>query len=193
MNDTKGYILEIRHTLTERLMIRFLIYLIVSALFFGIAFAFVSIFFRDGYFIIVRTATSNGNFAKNVLSLLHRTFPTAVTLLILYVSSHTVLSPIVSAGVSAWRGFSLGCMCALLRNGLIRGLDNRTAVLFCFAATIIIIFLSSISNICSMCICRAYADRMPYIERELVAEYLRIFLVLSGVSFLLVGACAILI
>lgn len=194
MNDTKNYIFEIRDTMPERLTVRFLVYLIISALSFGVAFAIVALFVPNGYFLIVRPASVYKNGISAFLSVTERAFPVATALFILYAASHTVLSPVISAAISVWRGFSLGCICKLMRDGAVAGVGRSVtfAVLLYFAATVIVIFLSSLSNLYSLCICRAYSAQMPSIKRELALEYLRLFLILSGGIFILTAVATVL-
>ena len=61
-----------------------------------------------------------------------------------------------------------------------------------FAATVLMILLAAVSHIYSLGLCRAHADRMFRIRREIAAEYLRLFLILSGGVFVL-GCAAVLL
>ena len=194
MNDTKSYILELRGTLTGRLAGRFLFFLLLSALSCGIAFAVTSQTSPDGYFLAIRPV-GQGSFSGTVLSVLRCALPSAVSLLLIYAAAHTSASQAVSAAVIMWRGIALGCAGGLISGGTVESVSRYwiPALTLYFAATVLTCLLAAVSHVYSLCFCRAYSDRKFRILRELAAEYLRIFLILSGGVFVTVCAAVLLI
>ena len=193
MNDTKSYILGLRDTLSGRLAGRFLFFLLLSALSCGTAFALTSQASFGGYFLAVRPV-GQGSFVGTALAVLRCALPSAVSLLLIYGAAHTVFSQAVSGAVLLWRGISLGCAGGLISGGTVESVGRHwiPALTLYFAATVLMILLAAVSHIYSLGLCRAHADRMFRIRREIAAEYLRLFLILSGGVFVL-GCAAVLL
>ncbi len=195
MNDTKNYIFELRDTLTQRLAGRFLFFLLLSALSAGIAFAVTSQTSFSGYFLAVHPVETGNGFLRTALSVIRCTLPSALSLLALCISSHTTFSQAVSAAVLLRRGICLGCAGALMANGTVRSIGPywTLALTLYFAASVLIVLLAAVSHLYSLGLCRAYTDRRNRLRRELAAEYLRLFLLLSGGVFILESAGVLLI
>lgn len=195
MNDTKNYILNLRDTLAGRLAGRFLFFLFLFALSCGIAFAVTSQTSFGGYFLAVRPVETGVGFPRTALSVIRCTLPSAVSLLAVWISAHTTFSQAVSAAVLLWRGLCLGCAGGLMNGGTVVSIGPHwtAALILYFAASVLIVLLAACTHVCSLCLCRAYADRMFRIHREIEGEYLRIFLVLSGGVFLLGGTAVMMI
>lgn len=193
MNDTKSYILEMRDTLAGRLAARFLFFLLLFALSCGIAFAVTSQASYGGYFLAIRPV-ERGSLSVTVLSVLRCALPSAVALLIIYAAAHTAVSQAVSGAVLLWRGICLGCAGGLMTGGMVESIGRYwiPALTLYFAASVLMILLAAVSHVYSLCLCRAHADRMFRIRREIAAEYLRLFLILSGGVFVL-GCAAVLL
>ncbi len=196
MNDTKSYIFEMRDTMAGRLAGRFLFFLLLFVLSCGIAFAVTSQTSYGGYFLAIRPVdTGHGRFFGTVLSVLRCALPSAVSLLVICAAAHTVFSQAVSAAVLLWRGLCLGCAGGLMTCGAVASIGPywTLALTLYFAASVLIVLLAAASHIYSLVLCRTHADRMFRIRREIAAEYLRLFLILSGGVFVLGGAAVLLI
>ena len=82
----------------------------------------------------------------------------------------------------------------LISGGMVESVGRYwiPALTLYFAATVLMILLAAVSHLYSLGICRAHSDGMTRIRRELAAEYLRMFLILSGGVFIL-GCTAVLL
>lgn len=194
MNDTKSYILQTRENLAKRLAGRFIAYLILFALSCGGAFAFASLYDCGGYFLAV-SPVERGGFLRTVLSVIRCTLPSAVCLLAVYAAAHTIVSQAVSGAILVWRGLCLGCAGGLMGRGAVYSIDSSwsLALTLYFLASVVMMLLAAYSYIYSLCLCRAHSDGTAHIRREVAAEYLRLFLFLSGAVFAAGGAAVFLI
>ncbi len=195
MNDTKNYIFGIRDTLPGRLAGRFLFFLFLFVLSCGIAFAVTSQIPCGGYFLAVCPVETGGSFTGTVLSVLRCSLPSAVALLAVYAAAHTIFSQAVSAAVLLWRGLCLGCAGGLMTGGTVASIGSHWtfALTLYFAASVLMVLLAAVSHMYSLVLCRAHADRSFRLRREIAAEYLRLFLILSGGIFVLGSAAVLMI
>lgn len=180
--------------IAKGLAIRFLAGLLLFALSFLMSFLLAPPAADGGLFLAVSPITG-GHPASAVLSVLRCLFPSAAALLGIYAAAHTPWSAAVSGTVIVWRGICLGCAGALMRNGTVVSIGQHwvPALILYFAASVLMILLASCSYSASRYLCRAYADGDIRRFRTAAAEYLRLFLMLSGSVFLAGGAAVLLI
>lgn len=182
-----------RETITERLAMRFIAYLILFALSCVFSFACTSRSVYGGYFLAI-SPIDRSSFPAAMLSVLRCALPSALCLLAVYAAAHTVFSQAVSGAVILWRGLCLGCAGGIMGSGAVYSIGRywTLALTLYFAASMLMILFSAYSHVYSLCLCRAHSDRMFRIRREIAAEYLRLFLILSGGVFA-AGCAAVLL
>ncbi len=182
MNDTKTYLRERREELAHRLAGRFLAFLFLFALSCAATFLWTTFADVGGVFLAVRPT--------GWLSCVRALGSSAVGLLAIYVSAHTVFSEMVSAAVILGRGLCLGCAGGLMRTGAVISIASTwvLALTLYFLASVGVILTAAYAHVYSFCLCRTHADGMVEMRRGIAGEFLRLFLILSGAVFLSGGA-----
>lgn len=199
MNDTISSLLQIRGSSAgqpfRRLAIRFLAGLLLFALSFLTGFLPVpALPLADGGVFLAVSPVTGGHPISAVLSVFRCLLPAAIALFCIYAASHTPWTTVISGIVIVWRGICLGCAGVLMKNGTVVSIGRHwvPALILYFAATVLMILLASCAHPVSLYLCRTYADGDIRRFREAAAEWLRLFLILSGVVFTL-GAAAVLL
>ena len=201
MNDTLSSFLLSRESSagtgqpSRRLAIRFLAGLLLFALAFLCGFLLAPILLRPhgGVFLAVSPVTG-GCPAVVVLSVLRCLFPSAIALFGIYAAAHTPWSSAVSGTVIVWRGLCLGCAGVLMKNSSVVSIGRHwvPALILYFAASVLMILLASCSCSVSRYLCRTYADGDIRRFRTAAADWLILFLLISGGIFVL-GTAAVLL
>jgi len=199
MNDTISSFLQTRESSAgtkqpfRRLAIRFLAGLLLFASAFLCGFLLTPILSGGGSFLAVSPVTG-GCPAVVVLSVLRCLFPSAAALLGIYAAAHTPWSAAVSGTVIVWRGICLGCAGVLMKNGSVVSIGQHwiSALILYFAASVLMILLASCSTSVSRYLCRTYADGDTRRFRTAAADWLILFLLISGGVFVL-GTAAVLL
>lgn len=187
MNDTKTYLRTLREELAHRLAGRFLAYLILFALVCAASFAWVGRTTWGGVFLAVRPV--------GIVAYVRALTSTAVMLSAVLLSAHTMFSGAVGTVAVLWRGVCLGCAGGLMKNGAAVSIAPTwvLALTLYFAASVGVILAASVAHVYSLGLCRTYADGTRRMRRGLAGEFLRLWLILSGMVFLLGGAAVALV
>lgn len=199
MNDTISSLLQIRGLSagqpSRRLAIRFLAGLLLFALSFLTGFLPAPVIpLTDGGVFLAVSPVTGGHPIAAVLSVFRCLLPSAIALSGIYAAAYTPWTTGISGTVLVWRGLCLGCAGGLMKNGTVVSIGRHwvPALILYFAATVLMILLASCAHPVSRYLCRTYADGDVRRFREASAEWLRLFLVLSG-SIFTMGAAAVLL
>lgn len=184
MNGTRGFIFDLRIGLEERLLsytITYLILFIVSGI---TAFGVYSQLEPAGSFILINPIRY-GNIAQLALSIASALVPSALSLVTVYLSAHTVFVFPISCAVVIRQGLALGlCTKISAENGILGDCAAAVITLY-FISSAAIIFFASYSAVYSRCFGRIHSAGDTLLGVSVAVEYIKMFLTVSGAVFLL--------
>lgn len=185
MTETENYLSRVR---SER-YIRVLRSFIGSITLFSLTVLAAYLFFSNvscGHYVITADIASSG-FVGAVRAALSASVPCAVVLTVIYLTAYTTMGSAVASLIAVWKGLCSGSVLGLHVSGSLGviGSGNDAALWLYFAQSGVICLLCAVTSLYRAGLIYASASAERQYSRSLTVEYTKVFLVFSGVIFVL--------
>lgn len=194
MNGTETYLVHVKSNFWRYTAQRFIIYIAFVAVSFALAYPATAVFCKGRIFTVVEPMSIEG--APGVIGgVVTSQIPTALVLMILFASTFTVISKWIGGLLCVWRGACLGVSVSLMGKGVVGGITDEWtwSLALYFTVTVAFAALSAVSAVYSDVICRMHGNGERKYAVSVTAEYIKLFLVMSGGIFILGGISVIII
>jgi len=184
MENTDNYIVRVKNSFFKRISAYFILYLIVFFILSLTSFLLFSAYRNETSFLI--SSSEHENIFSAIIHSICEEMSTTISLLLIFVSSFTIVNKAVSVLVCAWHGISVGCATALIKNGSIF-MPKETypvGIILDFLSVILIIFAASYSAVYSSCIVYSHSCEDYKTSSALCTEFFKLFLFISGLTYL---------